>query len=729
VSRNARLALLALSLVLLIFPLTLGKPGLPPTLKADEPAYYLMGLSLARDFDLEMQVQDVDRLFDDFPHPPIRNVIVMSGDGWNTVQFSKPLPYPLFAAPFAALFGANGYLFFNMLMVVGMIWMGAYYLRRFNDDGLAVIFAAAFVLLSVGFSYAFWIHPETFNMAAIALACFAASRDPAAGGRRAWLWLAVSGGSLALAVYNKPMYALVGLPLIWLAWKSRSWRGSAVWLGGAVASSLVVVGLALGLQGRPSPYLGGHQRQSISVCEPGAIPIKKLPETARPRPRSNWGYLLRIPDLHPLELLESMRDFMWGRHTGFLLYFPFGALCIVLLALEAPRDGPRWLLLAALTGVALYFFLFMRQNYQGGGGFLGNRYFVGVYPAFLYLVRAIRPPALLLPAAASASLFLMPILLTPFGRVVPFPTLQSHVRNVPFKYFPLEFSLKAIPGYRIERIPGGRMIVRRDQIVLRDRSLWLRGGDRVEVWFEMGEPLEDPVFLVESLADNNRIEVQVGSEERVLENMAAGAAERFVFDGLEPSRRRRKGDNASAIYKVVVTSTTGRIELLPRKGTAQHCGQDVGVTSSVGRFYVGAGLRLLGESRQLEVDVYDLEWGQVEAPSSVVAGSEFSFETVVINRSPNVWRGAVGARLNFSYHWLDLDGSTIEQNGLRTRLPRAVAPGEELRFRQSFEAPAEPGSYILELDPVFEHVAWFSDRNGGNTLRIPIEVSAAGEAP
>ena len=50
--RYTGLALVCLTVLLVVFPLMAGKPGLPMTLKADEPAYYLMALSLARDRDL-----------------------------------------------------------------------------------------------------------------------------------------------------------------------------------------------------------------------------------------------------------------------------------------------------------------------------------------------------------------------------------------------------------------------------------------------------------------------------------------------------------------------------------------------------------------------------------------------------------------------------------------------------------------------------------------------------
>ena len=48
-SRTAQATFAAVALFLCLFPLFLAKPGLPLSLKSDEPAYYLMALSLAYD--------------------------------------------------------------------------------------------------------------------------------------------------------------------------------------------------------------------------------------------------------------------------------------------------------------------------------------------------------------------------------------------------------------------------------------------------------------------------------------------------------------------------------------------------------------------------------------------------------------------------------------------------------------------------------------------------------
>ena len=170
--RYTGLALVCLTILLVVFPLVVGKPGLPMTLKADEPAYYLMALSLARDRDLVCDTGDLARIFDEYPYLAAFNVILMTDDGWRTVYFGKPYIYSFFAAPFAGLFGANGLVAFNMLLLMGMVWMGTAYLSRFNAPPLAALYAVGFFVLSTSIAYVFWMHPEIFNMACVAASLF-----------------------------------------------------------------------------------------------------------------------------------------------------------------------------------------------------------------------------------------------------------------------------------------------------------------------------------------------------------------------------------------------------------------------------------------------------------------------------------------------------------------------------------------------------------------------------
>ena len=73
--RTSRLTFAGLALLFVLFPLTLQKPGLPQELKSDEPAFYLMALSLVHDRDLRCELRDIQRLTTEFPYAQARNLI------------------------------------------------------------------------------------------------------------------------------------------------------------------------------------------------------------------------------------------------------------------------------------------------------------------------------------------------------------------------------------------------------------------------------------------------------------------------------------------------------------------------------------------------------------------------------------------------------------------------------------------------------------------------------
>jgi O-antigen ligase len=50
--------------------------------------------------------------------------------------------------------------------------------------------------------------------------------------------------------------------------------------------------------------------------------------------------------------------------------------------------------------------------------------------------------------------------------------------------------------------------------------------------------------------------------------------------------------------------------------------------------------------------------------------------------------------------------------GLRTRLPHDVEPGESVTVDTVLQAPAKPGTYYLQWDMVQENVVWFSFKSG-----------------
>jgi hypothetical protein len=87
------------------------------------------------------------------------------------------------------------------------------------------------------------------------------------------------------------------------------------------------------------------------------------------------------------------------------------------------------------------------------------------------------------------------------------------------------------------------------------------------------------------------------------------------------------------------------------------------------------------------------------------AGALVSARVEVENAGTAVWGDDVAC----SYHWLDALGNPIVWDGVRTPLPRPVAPEERVTLRVAVRAPIPPGRYRFTLDLVAEHRAWFGE--------------------
>lgn len=603
--RNTALALAALSLFLLLFPLSHHRPGMPATLKADEPAYYLMALSLIHDGDLRCEPQDLERLYLEFPHLPVQNLILATDDGWHTVFFGKPYLFSLLAAPLTALWGADGMIAFNMLLLVAMIWMGAFYLARYNDDAPAALFAAGFFLLSTAWAYVFWLHPEVLDMFATAACLFFGlmAAEPRPGepedvplGRRGLWFLVLSGAALAVGVYHKPMIAAAGLPVVFELLRRKRWAGLGTWLAGATLTIALAAGLSMALTGYPTAYLG-IDRAGFTVDSPHHLPIEPIDAVPAEEAEdlagrsAGWEWIFRLPEVDFGELRENLGYFLWGRHTGLFLYQPFSLLALGLFFAFSRRSGVRWVALGALAAVALFFQLFISFNWHGGGGFVGNRYFVIVYPAFLFLVTRIRPPAILVAGYALGGWLLGSILLAPAGAIVPFPTLQAHVRNAPFQLFPVEHSLAEIPGYHGEVAGEIWFWGRKDQFQIVDGEFWLQGGDEVELWLQADRPLGKLAFEVRGPVPGNEVRIALGETR---EHLVVGPSiQRLEIEPGRPTLKR---------WQPVWTPEPREIELYLYRLEIESALGELPAWRGEGKkaFYLGTALRFLGEERPEE---------------------------------------------------------------------------------------------------------------------------------
>jgi len=765
-SRTTRLVFGALALFLVLFPLTVQKPGLPMNLKSDEPAYYLMALSLAHDFDLRCELKDIQRLRTEYPFTIVENLILMTDDGWRNVYFGKPYLISLVAAPLARLFGADGIVATNMALLLAAVWLGALWLRRSNPDGTALLYSAGFFLLSNAFSYVFWLHTEVLCIFSVTASLYLGLTEAPAplggGGWRAALdrlrapalrpfW---SGAVLMAAAYNKPILALFGLPIAVAALGRRTWRPLLVWCAGAAAGAALICALATALTGHPSPYLG-VERTGVRIeqydrmpIEPEPAAVAGAPRTRADEQRNSWWWIFRLPEIDR-RLPENLLYFFVGRHTGLFLYAPFALISLLLFAFARRREREQWAVVAALAGAALFFLTLIPFNWHGGGGFIGNRYFVNAYPGFLFLVTRV-PGLASLAGYALAGIFVGPILFTPFGAPVPHPTLQAHVRNRPFRFFPFEMTLVGqVPGYRGLAGAGTWFFGRRDVVHPVGDEIWVGGGAPVELWLRTYEPLVRPVFQITTVAAPNFVRLRVGDAEKGVrfETLTPpGDSTRITLTPSNPGRvRSDDGKSYYYPYKLLVTAESQAWKDVPYQpkpeldleasGAAAE-GASPEASAPPGKrswkeempdlsYLVGASIALLGEEAELDADVYSIAWTAGSPPPQMRAGKLVRVQGKVRNTSLATWRARGATRVSLAYHWRNEDGAIAEWEGLRTPLPADVPPGAEVEVTFEIAAPKRPGRYLLELDALRERQAWFSERHPVAAPRIPIEIVAA----
>ncbi len=717
-SRPASLAFACFALCLLLLTLSVQKPGLPMQLDTIEPTQYLMATSLLRDGDLTCDANDLARLFSDFPFASGVELSLTSDDNWNTARYAEPLVYPLLSAPFAALAGANGVITLNALCFLLVIYLAWNRLRRWNSDGTALLYCLGFLVLSSAFAYLFRLQPQMVIMAAIALALSLAwQRDDttAEPGKRSVLWrVAISGASFALAIAQEPTLALLALPL--LIGLRRRPRDVATWIAGCAVALATVMLLSSTLAGHQG--LGRASRSealdvaTFSVDNPLSIPWLEVSgsntKSAHPSPQRTLG-----------NMVEDAGFVLWGRRGGLLPYFPLVLPVLAVFLTASRRSQKQWVMLATvvLLGATQVFYEPAGRAHHIGQ--IGNPHAVAIYPLFLYLLRRV-PRWMITASYALGALTLSTLLLTPFGAVVPFAPVQAHTRNVPFSWLPFEYpTLGEAPDFRqvavynidLDGTSSARLWAPADQAKIVGDELWLLGGESVEAWLESRVEIPTAVFALRNLAPHNQISVNFAGAktDRQFEDVPApGISFQTQLDARHPSRTRHDSDGAIYYYRLQITSRTG--EKPSWRGS---------VASSD---YLGVAFAILGTREALELDLYSAEWQACTAPQAVRVNEEFLAMTSLRNTSRHRWPHLGAARVRLSYRWLDASGNAIQAAGLRTELAADVEPDQEISSWLNVRAPAEPGHYLLEVDPLRENVAWFSHRNKSAACQTEIEV-------
>lgn len=726
--RTSRLVLLGLGAALVLLPLGLGLPGLPASLRADETSYYFLARSLASDADSAVDVRDVDRIYREMPYAG-RELLALGLDGAERIE-EPGLPgpprwavsplYSLALVPAVSAARTNGAFAFNALcFVLALALLGRALARRAGPDdaSLGWTLAGAALFLSGAFVHVWWIHPATLRLLLVAAAfalAWPTRVDPSTySPLRSGLRLAAAGAFLGLCVGEVPWLALL-LPAL-LTRHRASWRRAGAVLAGAAAGVGVALLASWLVLGHLSPD-GFSQRSVVQITSPDDRPW--LDDALAPPPHDG---LVAAPSLGTKA--ERVGLAFFDRRRGLFLLFPFAAL-FLLAAVRTRRTGRTRLadappaedrLSRVVLGAGLAVLVVSRPFVHGLDPAtaalelerFGDPVLTAAWPAAFFLVAALPGAASLLLAVGVSGLLLLPAIFTPFGPAVAGADAHHAARGAT-AYLPMgleEVSVAA--GWDVYHLPGPaddglRLWAPSYATHEHASAVALLGGERVELWLEARRPVAAVHLDARSYAPGNRLTLRF-----------AGGRERHHGPGVEPPdsirlrlplatgdvdgwRRARRADGTEVWISRMVASTTRGERPQWRTETPES-------------FYVGALFTFLGSDAHVQRDVYGVRWAACGAPPSAAPGEELKVLVRLRNISESTWLtdGPVSVRL--AHRWHDASGGVVEGSG-RTALDGPLASGEEALAWVAAEAPSRPGTWRLEIEPVYEMVAWFSDR-------------------
>jgi hypothetical protein len=307
------------------------------------------------------------------------------------MTYGKPALYSRAMAPFVRLAPVRGAAI-NALFLLAAAIGAARGLRAAAGDA-APWLAACFVFASVAFAHVFWAHPDLFllDLVAIGLALAYGGEVPSrpqfddcAERRFTRRWLA-AGALLGAVIACRPFYGALLLPAAAAA-SARPGAGERSSPSGAAPCVTLVLSVGADLAARGSVTSYGAERLSFSAT---GFPLVSQ-ESAGWQRASRRAAARARGSLPAACCLTLRRPFVGLRHPLSRRRPPRrpAALlpaCRPWAALLPPRGG-RAALLVGVALVAAGFFAVRPYNFYGGGGALGNRYLLPVYPAFWFLV-------------------------------------------------------------------------------------------------------------------------------------------------------------------------------------------------------------------------------------------------------------------------------------------------------------------------------------------------------
>lgn len=532
----------------------------------DASTYYMQTASIARDFDIQYLPVDLHRALEK-PVDDIPAGLFLTKTEDGRYFYSKEFSYAASAAPFFRLLGNNGILVFNAVLFWAMILMGYLYLRKKNENMVALITSVFFFTLSAAFLYIFWIHPEIYNMFLITAGLFVwllyyENKD--------YRYLLVTSVIFGIATIAKLPNILLFLPIIAFELFNRRGKNILSMILLFSVPLLIFYGyffLSTGYQSFYGgerlifvgnyPFLDGYNNSGIDT----GIPTFSTGENGRIS-----QLVEQVPSVLSTDALKQLSYNVWyyfsGRFTGMIWYYPFTLFALFSIGfvfrglLKEPQKGryihsqikmnqERFIILAGICLYIAAFLFFSGNNYFGGNHAVGNRYFA-VYPAFLFLIGYIDLKKILA-FTVIAGVILVPVVADPLGNSQNPYNITTHT---PFKYLPIEYTqMYNLPLWnnRILVSSDYRWYMVRGYADNQNRAHLTSGFSEYVV--VSGTEREFLQVMLHSETDNNSILVRSGdASESVVLN--SGDTDLLQISGIRPEY----SDNRYYLYRLSVSA-------------------------------------------------------------------------------------------------------------------------------------------------------------------------------
>jgi hypothetical protein len=570
----------------------------------DEATYYMMGYSLAFDRDLTYRRDDLTRVWREFPSGPagvfLQKGRVVTDWGfmrrppfvWTTsvpdpdpsrYYFGKSFIYSAFAAPFVRVFGTNGFLLFHAVLLALVAWCSYVFLLARMPAAIAATLTGAFLMVSVVPVYFVWIAPELFIFSLGLLAYFCwlykqvATREQAPWGMR-WLFGTtsdvVAAILLGLATFSKVTNALLFPPIVaWQLWR-REWRHAIL---STVAFSVVSVGL-FGINTAISGewnYQGGQRsafvHEFLLQTADSGFGVGVVKET-----NEVLTDIIFDRRVFFTNLAHNLGYFFVGRYSGLLPYF-FPAFFALVAFVVGIRRRPAWqyFVVAAILGQMLTFVVVTPYTFHGGGGSVGNRYFMSAYGLALFVMPVLPRLWMAFVPWAVGALFTAPLVLNPFYASF-YP--GRYAQHGPLRWLPVELTLVYdwpintdssrvrlwFGDYEGRKGPGFQIYFFDDNAYPPegDKTFWVKGESRAEFLIKTDRQMSQAVVTLTAGAAATDVVLTVGRRTQRV-SLKAGEQQRVVFR-LDPGFLYQA---TWPVWKASISSSNGFVPIFHEAGS------------------------------------------------------------------------------------------------------------------------------------------------------------------